>query len=55
MGVSPMTVAGAEDVVLAAHPPEPTASTAIPLLLTGHGRDAHATCGADAAVFFNTL
>ena len=55
MGVSPMTAAGAEGMVLAMHQPEPTISTTNPLLLTGHGRDAHATVGADAAVFYNTL
>jgi hypothetical protein len=55
MGVSPMSVAGADDVIVAVHPPGPTASTTVLVLSTRHGRDAHATVGADAALFFNTL
>jgi hypothetical protein len=54
MGVSPMTVAEANGVIFAVHPPEPTAFTTILVLLTGHGRDAHATVGTDAAVLINT-
>jgi hypothetical protein len=51
MGVSPMTVVGAEGMVLAVHPPEPTVSTTILVLLTGHGRDAHATVGGRRGCF----